>query len=182
MILYLLLFLEHGLFLLYLFSTLYHWLNIGEKGIRVFRKFDHMMIYVLIAASYTPVCLGPLRGPWGWSIFGVILGIAILGIILTAVWIDAPRKFTTIIYVAMGWVILIATYPLIKVFKEAGMLSALLWLLAGGVFYTVGGLIYGLKWPKINSKYLGFHEIFHIFVMLGSGCHYWFVLRYVLKI
>lgn len=171
-----------GLFLLYLFSTLYHWLNISEKGITVFKKFDHIMIYILIAASYTPVCLGPLRGPWGWSIFGVIWGFAVLGTILTAVWIKAPRWLTTTIYIAMGWVVLIAIYPLIKTFAEANMSHALWWLLAGGIFYTIGGLIYGLKWPKFNFKHFGFHEIFHIFVMLGSACHYWFVLRYVLNI
>lgn len=171
-----------GLFLLYLFSTLYHWLNISEKGISVFRKFDHIMIYVLIAASYTPICLGPLRGPWGWSIFGIVWGIAVLGIILTSVWIKAPRALTTTIYISMGWTVLIAIFPLINVFKEANMLSSLWWLVIGGIFYTVGGIIYGLKWPKINFKHFGFHEIFHIFVMLGSACHFWFILRYVLVI
>lgn len=171
-----------GLFLLYLFSTLYHWLNIGEKGLTVFKKLDHIMIYILIAASYTPICLGPLRGPWGWSIFGVVWGFAVLGTILTSVWIKAPRTLTTSIYIAMGWVVIIAIYPLVNVFKEAGLLYSLLWLLAGGIFYTIGGLIYGLKWPKINFKYFGFHEIFHIFVMLGSACQYWFILKYVLMI
>lgn len=171
-----------ALFLLYLFSTLYHWLNIGEKGIRVFKKFDHIMIYVLIAATYTPICLGPMRGPWGWSIFGIIWGFAILGIILTAVWIKAPRALTTSIYLAMGWVVLIAIYPLFKVFQEANLLYSLAWLVAGGIFYTIGGLIYGLKWPNLNLKHFGFHEIFHIFVMLGSVCHFWFILIYVLKI
>lgn len=171
-----------ALFLLYLFSTLYHWLNIGEKGIRVFKKFDHIMIYVLIAATYTPICLGPMRGPWGWSIFGIIWGFAILGIILTAVWIKAPRALTTSIYLAMGWVVLIAIYPLFKVFQEANLLYSLAWLVAGGIFYTIGGLIYGLKWPNLNLKHFGFHEIFHIFVMLGSACHFWFILIYVLKI
>ncbi len=171
-----------GLFLLYLFSTLYHWLNISEKGLTLFKKFDHIMIYILIAASYTPVCLGPLRGSWGWSIFGVIWGFAIFGTILTAVWIKAPRALTTFIYIAMGWVVIIAIYPLIKVFAEANMLSSLWWLLLGGIFYTIGGFIYGFKWPKIQSKHFGFHEIFHIFVMLGSACHYWFVLHYVLNI
>lgn len=171
-----------GLFLLYLFSTLYHWLNIGEKGLTVFKKLDHIMIYILIAASYTPICLGPLRGPWGWSIFGVVWGFAVLGTILTSVWIKAPRALTTGIYIAMGWVVIIAVYPLIKVFSDAGLLYSLLWLLAGGIFYTIGGLIYGLKWPKINFKNFGFHEIFHIFVMLGSACQYWFILKYVLMI
>lgn len=171
-----------GLILLYLFSTLYHWLNISEKGIQVFRKFDHIMIYILIASSYTPVCLGPLRGPWGWTIFGIIWGFAILGTILTSIWISAPRFLTTTIYVVMGWMVVIAGYPLIKVFAENNLLYSLLWLLAGGVFYTIGGLIYGLKWPKINFKHFGFHEIFHIFVMLGSFCQYWFILNYVWRI
>lgn len=169
-----------SLFLLYLFSTLYHWLNISDKGIKVFRKFDHIMIYILIAASYTPICLGPLRGPWGWSIFGVIWGFAILGTILTSVWINAPRALTTGIYVAMGWIVVIAIYPLVNVFKQANLLYSLLWLLIGGIFYTIGGIIYGLKWPKVKFKGFGFHEIFHIFVMLGSACQYWFILKYVL--
>lgn len=169
-----------GLFLLYLFSTLYHWLNISEKGITVFRKFDHIMIYILIAASYTPVCLVSLRGPWGWSLFGVIWGLAVLGTILSAIWIKAPRSITTTIYIIMGWVVIIAIYPLIQVFKEVNNLKSLIWLVAGGIFYTIGGIIYALKIPKTKWKGFGFHEIFHIFVMLGSACHYWFVIRYVL--
>lgn len=168
-----------GLLLLYLFSTLYHWLNISEKGINVFRKFDHIMIYVLIAASYTPVCLGPLRGPWGWSIFGVVWGFAVLGIIFSAIWIKAPRAITTSIYLVMGWVVLIAIVPLIEVYKQANLLYSLWWLVAGGVFYTIGGILYALKWPKVKFKQFGFHEIFHIFVMLGSACQYWFILNYV---
>ena len=136
----------------------------------------------IVAASYTPICLGPLRGAWGWSIFGIIWGFAVLGTILTAVWIKAPRALTTSIYISMGWTVLIAIFPLIKTFNNAGMLYSLLWLLLGGIFYTIGGIIYGLKWPKLNFKHFGFHEIFHIFVMLGSACHYWFMLRYVLII
>lgn len=171
-----------SLFLLYLFSTLYHWLNIGEKGLSVFRKFDHIMIYIFIAASYTPVCLTALRGAWGWSIFGVQWGLALLGTIFTAIWIKAPRWVTTSIYIAMGWTVIIAIYPLIQSFKALNLINALWWLLAGGIFYTIGGLIYGFKWPKINLKHFGFHEIFHIFVMLGSACHYWFILHYLLQI
>ena len=159
-----------GLFLLYLFSTLYHWLNISEKGINVFRKFDHIMMY----------CLGPLRGPWGWTIFGIVWGFAVLGIILSSVWIKAPRILSTSIYLAMGWLVLLVIFPLIRVFKEANLLYSLFWLLLGGIFYTIGGVIYALKWPKIKFKNFGFHEIFHIFVMLGSACQYWFILRYVL--
>ena len=168
-----------ALLLTYLFSTLYHWLNIGEKGLSVFRRFDHIMIYLLIAATYTPVCLGPLRGPWGWSIFGVVWGFAVLGIIFSAIWIKAPRAVTTTIYLVMGWVVLIALVPLINVYKQANLLYSLWWLAAGGFFYTIGGIIYALKWPKQKLKQFGFHEIFHIFVMLGSACQYWFILNYI---
>lgn len=171
-----------ALVLLYLFSSLYHLLNLGETGTRVFKKFDHMMIYVLIASTYTPICLGPLRGPWGWSIFGVVWGLAVLGIILTAVWIKAPRWLTTSIYLAMGWLVIVMAYPFIITFKEANALSSVLWLLFGGIFYTIGGVIYGLKKAPFTTKYFGFHEIFHIFVMLGSFCQFWFVFRYLLYI
>lgn len=169
-----------SLVLLYLFSTLYHWLNISEKGISVFRKFDHIMIYIVIAASYTPVCLTALRGPWGWSIFGVIWGFAVLGTLLSSIWIKAPRTLTTTIYIMMGWTVLIAIFPLVKAFKDANLLYALWWLVVGGIFYTIGGIIYGLKIPKTNFGPWGFHEIFHVFIMLGSACHYWFVLHYLL--
>lgn len=170
-----------ALILLYLFSTLYHMLNLGETGTRVFRKFDHIMIFILIAATYTPICLGPIRGPWGWTIFGIVWGMAVLGTILTAVWINLPRKLTTSIYIMMGWTVLIAVYPMLNTFSKFDKgIEALLWLLAGGIFYTIGGIIYAKKWPKFNFKYWGFHEIFHVFVMLGSFCQFWFVFRYLI--
>ena len=170
------------LVLMYLFSSLYHLLNLGETGTRVFKKFDHIMIYLVIAATYTPICLGPLRGPWGWSIFGVVWGLAVLGTILTAVWIKAPRWLTTSIYIAMGWLVIVMLYPLLNTFKRLNALSSLWWLLAGGIFYTIGGIIYGLKKAPFTTKYFGFHEIFHIFVMLGSFCQFWFIFHYLLYI
>lgn len=169
-----------GLILLYTFSSLYHLLNVGERATKILRKFDHIMIYILIAASYTPICLGPLRGPWGWSIFGIVWGLAIIGIILTAAWINAPRWLTTTIYVVMGWTVIIAIYPMLTIFKNLNALSSLLWLLAGGIFYTIGAIIYAFKWPHLKNKYFGFHEIFHIFVMLGSLCQFWFIFHYVI--
>lgn len=171
-----------SLLLLYTCSANYHLFKVGDTATNVLRKLDHIMIYILIAGTYTPICLGPLRGPWGWSIFGVIWGLAILGIFLTIFWIKAPRWLTTGIYLCMGWVVIIVAYPIIKVFSEANQIVSLLWLLAGGIFYTIGAVIYGLKWPPLKNKYFGFHEIFHIFIMLGSLCHFWFIIRYVINI
>ena len=167
-----------SLILLYTASFLYHTLPLSEKGIRILRKIDHMMIYVLIAGTYTPICLIPLRGPWGWSLFGVVWGIALTGIILTAFWLDAPRWLTTLIYTIMGWVVVIAFIPLSKSVSIAGIT----WLVIGGVVYSIGALIYGLKWPNFTNKWVGFHEIFHIFVLCGSFAHYWFMFKYVLTI
>ena len=163
-----------GLILLYTFSSLYHLLNLKEKAMNVFRKFDHIMIYILIAATYTPVCLGPLRGPWGWSIFGVVWGIAVIGIFLTIFWLEAPRWLTTGLYLAMGWTVIIAIYPMVTIFANLNALSSLWWLVAGGIFYTIGGVIYGLKWPHLKNKYFGFHEIFHIFILLRKYLSFYF--------
>ncbi len=165
-----------SLILLYTFSTLYHSINVSEKVTRILRKFDHMMIFVLIAGTYTPICLGPLRGPWGWSIFGVVWGLAVGGIILKAVANNPPRWLSTSIYVLMGWVVLVAVVPMINTFS----IEALLWLLAGGIFYTVGAVIYGLKKPNLPFKHFGFHEVFHVFVLLGSLCHFYFIINYAI--
>lgn len=171
-----------SLILLYTASALYHLLNMSEKATRILRKIDHIMIYFLIAGTYTPIVLGPLIGGWGWSIFGVVWGLAITGLFLTIFWLKAPRWVTTSIYLSMGWVVIIAVYPMITIFTEKGAFNSLLWLLLGGLSYTIGAVIYGLKWPKLKNKYFGFHEIFHIFVMIGSLCHYWFIIGHVLYI
>ena len=171
-----------SLILLYTFSSLYHLCNVGKKATNVLRKLDHIMIYFLIAGTYTPICLGPIRGGWGWSIFGIVWGIAILGTFLTIFWKNTPRWVSTSLYLGMGWVVLVAIYPMITSFIAANSLGSLIWLLAGGIFYTVGGVIYGLKKPNFNNKYFGFHELFHIFVMLGSLCHFWFIYAYVVNI
>lgn len=171
-----------SLILLYTFSTLYHLCNVSERASTVLRKFDHIMIFILIAGTYTPICLGPIRGGWGWTIFGIVWGIAIVGTVISAIWIKAPRWLTTGLYLGMGWAVVIATYPLIQTFINAGMLGGLGWLLAGGLFYTIGAVIYGIKKPNLNIPGVGFHEIFHIFVMLGSFCHFWFIFKFVLHI
>ncbi len=164
-----------SLVLLYTASTLYHWLPLQEKGQRILRRIDHMMIYVLIAGTYTPICLIPLRGAWGWGMFGVIWGLAIIGIVLKAFWLNAPRWVNTSFYLGMGWVAVVAFYPLVIAME----LGALLWLLAGGVLYSVGAIIYAIKKPTLH-RHFGFHEIFHIFVMLGSFSHFMLMWHYVL--
>lgn len=166
-----------SLILLYAASSLYHLLPLGEKGIRVLRKIDHMMIFVLIAGTYTPVCLIPLRGGWGWSLFGCIWGLAIAGIVMKIVWLHAPRWLYTSIYLLMGWLVAIAFLPLLHTLPAKG----LAWLVAGGLFYSVGAVIYAVKKPNI-AKMFGFHEIFHLFVMAGSMSHFWLMFRYVLKL
>lgn len=171
-----------SMLLLYTFSTLYHLCNVSERASTVLRKLDHIMIFILIAGTYTPICLGPLRGAWGWSIFGIVWGLAVIGTVISAIWIKAPRWLTTGLYLGMGWAVIIATYPLIMTFADAGMFASLGWLLAGGLFYTIGAIIYGVKKPNLNIPGVGFHEIFHIFVMLGSFCHFWFIFKYVLFI
>ena len=162
--------------MLYTASALYHLLPLSEKGTRMFRTLDHIMIYMLIAGTYTPICLVPLRGAWGWSIFGVVWGLAVGGIFFKLFWLEAPRWISTGIYLLMGWTCLAAIYPMVMAIPGGG----LFWLMLGGVFYTVGGVIYGLKRPNPVPGVFGFHEIFHLLVLAGSFCHFWMMLRYIL--
>ncbi|NLK97710.1 PAQR family membrane homeostasis protein TrhA [Defluviitalea saccharophila] len=164
-----------SLILLYTASTLYHALKVSEKKTEILHRIDHMMIYVLIAGTYTPVCLLPLRGVWGWSLLISIWTIAIVGILLKIFWFDAPRWLSTLFYIAMGWLVIVAFYPLMNALSPQG----LAWLVTGGILYTIGGIIYATKRPKINLKFFGFHEIFHLFVLGGSICHFWFILNYL---
>ena len=161
---------------LYVASTLYHAIP-NPKAKRILQRLDHSMIYVLIAGSYTPICLGVLRnvGAWGWALFSVIWVLALAGIILTMGWINMPRQLTAAIYISMGWMAVVAIYPLYQTVGWAG----LSWLLAGGVLYTVGGVSYALKWPGRDNPRFGCHEIFHVFIVLGSVCHFLLMYRVV---
>ena len=163
--------------LLYGASATYHSLNIGGRALRIFRKVDHMMIFVLIAGSYTPVCLIVLGGRMGYTLFAVVWGIAIAGMLLKACWVTCPKWFSSIIYIAMGWVCVFVFGPLWNTLPH----NAFLCLLAGGIIYTIGGVIYALKLPLFNSRhtFFGSHEIFHLFVMGGSLCHFIFMYHYV---
>jgi len=164
-----------GMTLLYTASTLYHWLPLNPAGTRCLRKLDHMMIFVMIAATYTPICLIPLRGPWGWSLFGSVWGLAALGMFMKLYWFGAPRWFSTLFYAVMGWLVLVGIWPIFQTLQR----PALLWLVIGGGFYTIGALIYAFKKPNPWPGWFGFHEIFHILVMLGSFSHFWLMYRYV---
>ena len=166
-----------SMILLYGASATYHSLNISGKALRIFRKIDHMMIFVLIAGSYTPVCLIILGGKLGYTLLSVVWGIALFGMILKACWVTCPKWFSSVIYIAMGWVCLGVFGTLWNVLPHA----AFGWLLAGGLIYTIGGVIYALKLPIFNGKhkFFGSHEIFHLFVMGGSICHFIFMYLYV---
>ena len=166
-----------SMFLLYTASTTYHSLDISAKVNRRLQKMDHMMIFVLIAGSYTPVCLIVLGGKLGYTLLALVWGIAAVGMIVKACWITCPKWFSSVIYIAMGWVCVLVFGPLLKTLST----PAFLWLLAGGIIYTVGGVIYALKLPIFNAKhkFFGSHEVFHLFVMGGSVCHFIFMYLYV---
>ena len=163
--------------LLYAASTIYHSVDSTEKVNRRLRKMDHMMIFVMIAGSYTPVCLIVLHNRIGYILCALVWSIAVLGIILKGCWITCPKWFSSVLYIAMGWVCVLVFGPLLKTLST----PAFLWLLAGGIIYTVGGVIYALKLPIFNAKhkFFGSHEVFHLFVMGGSVCHFIFMYLYV---
>lgn len=159
-----------SMILLYAASTTYHTLDISPKINKLLRKVDHMMIFILIAGTYTPVCMVVLGDRTGWSLLALVWGIAAAGILIKAFWITCPKWFSSMLYIAMGWVCILAFTRIIQALPRA----AFGWLLAGGIIYTAGGIIYALKLPLFNSRHKNFgsHEIFHLFVMGGSLCHY----------
>lgn len=166
-----------SMILLYGASTTYHTFNLSEKVNLVLKKIDHMMIFVLIAGTYTPICLVVLHGKTGYILLSIVWGIAIGGIVVKGFWVTCPRWFSSILYIAMGWVCVLAFTQILNRLPSA----AFGWLLTGGIIYTVGGIIYALKLPIFNSrhKYFGSHEIFHLFVIAGSVCHFILMINYV---
>jgi len=162
-----------SLILLYSTSGLYHVVNGSKRLIAYLRRLDHMMIYILIAGTYTPICLLVLEGSWRWGLLIAVWSLALLGIIFKLVWFSAPRWLSTASYILMGWVAAIAFYPLSMAMSLAGMVS----LILGGIFYSLGGVIYATKWPRLNLQTVGFHEIFHFLVLAGSLTHYIMVLQ-----
>ncbi|MBG0845702.1 hemolysin III family protein [Pseudomonas chengduensis] len=157
------------LLLLYSISTLYHSMRGPAK--RVMQKLDHLSIYLLIAGSYTPFCLVTLRGPWGWTLFGIVWSLALIGMLQEIKPRSEARVLSLIIYAVMGWIVLVAVKPLIAALGMTGFK----WLAAGGVLYTVGIIFFAY-----DSRFRHWHGIWHLFVMAGSLLHFVAILFYVL--
>ncbi|WP_042142880.1 hemolysin III family protein [Paucisalibacillus sp. EB02] len=165
-----------SLILLYSASATYHMVIAKDHIIAFLRKIDHSMIFVLIAGTYTPICLISLGGTTGWTLFFVINGLALLGVLYKLIWFKAPRWLSTALYVILGWIIIFFSPSLLEVISSTGMVL----LLLGGLSYTVGALIYWLKPKFLEFKHMGFHEIFHIFILVGSLFHFLCVYYFVL--
>ena len=168
-----------SMILLYGASTFYHAIITNDRATLLLKKLDHIMIYFLIAGSYTPVCMLVLPSSIGTPLCLIVWGLALAGLFLTAVWVDSPKWLNSTIYIAMGWLCIFA----IRSIYHYMCPQAFSWLFAGGVIYTIGGVIYALKLPVFNRLHPGFggHEIFHLFVMGGSLCHFIMVYSYLLK-
>ncbi len=166
-----------SMILLYAASTIYHTLDISPKVNDMLKKIDHMMIFILIAGTYTHICLIVLGDGIGWFLLIFVWAIALIGIGINAIWIHCPKWVSSITYIGMGWLCIFAMGKIIASLPD----HAFEWLLAGGVIYTVGGIIYALKLSVINNKFkhFGSHEIFHLFVMGGSFCHYFLMYHFV---
>lgn len=163
---------------LYGASTIYHTFDISEKVNTLLRKIDHAMIFVMIAGSYTPICLIVLPKRIGLPLLATVWAITIIGSVFKICWINCPHWLSSAMYIGMGWLVVFAFSPIMKELST----SAFMWLLVGGIIYTVGGIIYALKLPllkKFHWKNFGNHELFHCFVMLGSICHFVLVYHYL---
>jgi hemolysin III len=164
--------------LLYFSSATYHILSLDEEGTKKLKRLDHMMIYILIAGTYTPICLVPMRGHWGWTIFIVVWTIAISGILFKIYYINAPRWLSTILYLMMGWICVLAIYPMTQTIPTGGIV----WLAIGGIMYSIGAVIYALKKPNPIPNVFGFHEIWHLFVLAGTFSHFITIYVYISKV
>jgi hemolysin III len=160
---------------LYTASTLYHALPLAPRAVARLQRLDHVMIYILIAGSYTPFCLVALRGGWGRGLLGAVWAIAAGGIALKLAWRRAPRWLSPLLYVALGWLALVAAPQ----FLAAVPLRGLAWVLAGGVIYTLGTAVFALERPRLRPGVFGSHALWHLLVIAGSGCHVWAVARYL---
>lgn len=163
------------LVLLYTASALYHSLPVSEYGVKRLLLFDRVGIYLLIAGTYTPLCLVPLRGAWGWGLLGLVWGMALGGSLCELTWRAAPAWITTGLYLIMGWLAVLAFGPLRHTLTGAG----LAWLVAGGVTYTVGAVVCLTERPRLWPGVFSAHELWHLFVLGGSACHFVMMVRFV---
>ncbi len=167
-----------SLIALYTASALYHLLPLSPASVARLRRADHITIFLLIAGTYTPFCLLALDGGWRVGLLGLIWGLALCGALLKLLWMGAPRWLSVALYLGMGWVAVVAAPALLRAMPAGGIA----WVLAGGLVYSAGALIYGLKRPNPIPGVFGFHELWHLFVMAGSACHFWVMLRYIAPI
>ena len=167
-----------SLIALYTASALYHLLPLSATGVARLRRVDHISIFVLIAGTYTPFCLLALDGAWRVGLLGLVWGLALCGILLKLFWMGAPRWLSVALYLGMGWVAVFAAPALFQAVPIGGMA----WVLAGALVYSAGALIYGLRRPNLIPGVFGFHELWHLFVIAGSACHFWAVLGYIVPL
>ncbi len=165
-----------SLIILYGTSALYHFFQRETRIKIIFQRLDHAMIFVLIAGTYTPIALLMPHRAWGWSIFGVTWGLAILGIVIKISGVNIREWISVVIYILMGWLAVIAIQPLLQWLST----SALMWLFLGGIFYTVGCIFFALDNIMPRVRWFSMHAIFHLFVMAGSFCHFWLMMFYIL--
>lgn len=161
--------------LLYTASTLYHSLKVKEKTIALLQRLDHSMIYVLIAGTYTPICLIVLEGEFRWFVFISIWCVALIGIIKKFLWISAPHWLSIFLYLAMGWM---GVFLFPTLFEKLPF-SFLLWFITGGLAYTIGTILLGIEKPNPVPGWFGYHEIWHLFVMAGTFSHFWAIYQYL---
>ena len=164
-----------SLVVLYTASALYHLLPLSPAGVARLRRVDHMAIFILIAGTYTPFCLLALDDGWRAGLLGLIWGLALCGVVLKLFWMEGPRWLSVGLYLGMGWVAVVAAPALFRAMPVGGTA----WVLAGGLIYSAGALVYGLKRPNPVPGVFGFHELWHLFVVAGSACHFWAVLHYI---
>ena len=165
-----------SLTLLYATSGTYHGIISTEKVIKFFQKLDHSMIFVLIAGSYAPFCLISIGDKFGFTMFLIMITLAIVGIIFKLCWFNCPCWVDSVMYIGMGWIALFMIKPLAAILPGI----SLFWLVLGGILYTIGGIIYATKSKRLTIGNWGFHEIFHIFILLGSLSHFICVYTYVI--
>ncbi len=160
---------------MYTASTLFHALRLSETAMTRLLRLDCTLVFVLIAGTYTPVCLIALHGGWRWGLLGAAWDCALGGFFLKLRWLDAPLWLSTGLYVVMGWLILLALPALVRAIPHAGIL----WMLVGGIVYTVGALVFMLEWPSPHPVHFDAHALWHVFVLAGSFCFFWVMVRYI---